>query len=139
MKYYKPNLISRSGRWFDTKESGSITASWSNASVSFLFSGSKLSFCAGKQTERKDKDNGGTQMLAIITGPTEEIALKNVEKWRTVDPEAGSEIVIFDETDGTLHERTFVEIVLIDWASTFELSALITDDVRIQFYGAMTN
>ena len=73
-------------------------------------------------------------MLAIITGPTEEIALKGVDKWRTVDPEVDSETVIFDETDGdTLHERTFVKIVLIDWASTFELRALITDDVRIKF------
>jgi len=69
-------------------------------------------------------------MIAIMVGPTREATLKSSLYWRTVDPEANSEVLIFDETTHPeIQEKTFVQIMLIDWASMFELGALIYDDV----------
>ena len=117
------------GRWIQSP-GGSLKASWASSSVSFLFSGTKLSFYTGPGTERKDKSNGGTPMIAIMIGPTKEATLKSPVYWRTVDPDANTEVLVLDET---IHpkpqERTFVQIMLIDWASTFELGAMIYDDV----------
>ncbi|KAF9530561.1 hypothetical protein CPB83DRAFT_167322 [Crepidotus variabilis] len=141
MKYFSPDKIPPSrwkGRWApSTSQNGttSMKTAWSSASASFLFSGRKLSLRAGASTERKDKDNGGTPMLAILTGLTERAALNrdpNLSTWRTVDPAPNTEIIIFDDSakgqDGVIHDKTFVKIVLIDWASIFDFGALITDD-----------
>lgn len=69
-------------------------------------------------------------MIAVITGAEEESALRNVSQWRTFDPAPGSEIHIIQE--GTehpkTHHKTFVRIVLIDWASKIELEAFIVDE-----------
>ncbi|KAF8958107.1 hypothetical protein BDZ97DRAFT_1668898 [Flammula alnicola] len=65
-------------------------------------------------------------MLAIITGPTEEAALRESSSWKTFDPEPGSEVVIFDGQAN--QENTFVRLAVIDWASKFELEALVVDD-----------
>ncbi|KAF8902597.1 hypothetical protein CPB84DRAFT_1775764 [Gymnopilus junonius] len=119
----------RLGRWLAGK-SGSLYASWSSASLSFLFTGSKLSLSIGSNTERKDKANGGTHMIAVLAGATEEAALLKPENWRTFDPEPSSLITFFD---GTLRqEKTYVRIMLIDWASTFELDAFIIDDKKLE-------
>ncbi|KAJ3492420.1 hypothetical protein NLJ89_g11245 [Agrocybe chaxingu] len=115
----------QSGRWEPT-ESGSVIASWASASISFLFTGSKLGFHAGPQTERKDKANGGIRMVAIIIGNARESALQDTASWRTLDPEPDSDVVIFDE--GARHDKTFVQIVLIDWASQLEIQYLYADD-----------
>ncbi|PPQ74394.1 hypothetical protein CVT26_000945 [Gymnopilus dilepis] len=115
----------RSGRWLEGP-SGSLYASWSSASLSFLFTGSKLDLSIGEQTERKDRLNGGTRMIAVITGATEDEALRKPESWKALDPEPSSMVSIFDGTK--LLEKKFVQITLIDWASTFELDALVTDD-----------
>lgn len=129
------SIANRSGRWSRTS-SGSLVASWSSASVSFLFSGSRLSFSVGQETERKDKINSGTPMIAVITGAEEESALRSLSDWKTFDPAPGSEIEIIQE--GTehpkMHERTFVRIVLIDWASKLELEAFIVDEVKFTTY-----
>ena len=118
-----------SGRWIKCP-GGSLKASWASSSISFLFSGTKLSFHTGPETERKDHSNGGTPMIVIMVGPTKEATLKNSAYWRTVDPEANSEILVLDETTHPEpQKKTFVQIMLIDWASTFELNALIYDDV----------
>jgi len=122
-----------SGRWIKSP-TGSLTASWSSSSVSFFFFGTKLSFQAGPGTGRQlGISNGGTPMVAIRVGPTEEATLKSSAYWRTVqDPEANSEVLILDETTHPhlqKQKKTFVQIILIDWISTFELSALIYDDV----------
>jgi len=125
------SIANQSGRWSRTP-SGSLVTSWSSASVSFLFSGSSLSFSIGQETERKDKNNGGTPMIAVITGAEEESALRNVSQWRTFDPVPGSEIHIIEEEakHPKTHQKTFVRIVLIDWASKIELEAFIVDEVR---------
>ncbi|KDR77293.1 hypothetical protein GALMADRAFT_246637 [Galerina marginata CBS 339.88] len=115
----------RSGRWLTTP-SGSLLASWSSASLSFLFTGEKLVLAVGGTTERKDKSNGGTPMIAILTGASEDAALGNTESWRSFDPDPNSEVVIFNK--GTRQEKTYVRIVLIDWASTFELEAFLVDE-----------
>ena len=117
-----------SGRWIKSP-GGSLSASWASSSISFLFSGTKLSFHTGPGTERK-VSNGGTPMIAIMVGPNKEATLKSSDYWRTVDPEANSEVLILDETTHPKpQKKTFVQIMLIDWASTFELDALIYDDV----------
>lgn len=117
-----------SGRWIKSP-GGSLKASWASSSVSFLFSGSKLSLYAGPGTQRQES-NGGTPMIAIIVGPSKEATLKNPAYWRTVDPEANSEVLILDNiTHPEPQKKTFVQIMLIDWASTFELGALVYDDV----------
>ena len=71
-------------------------------------------------------------MIAVITGEEEESALRNASQWRTFDPAPGSEIHIIQE--GTehpkTHQKTFVRIVLIDWASKIELETFIVDEVR---------
>jgi len=121
------SITNRSGRWSRTP-SGSLVASWSSASLSFLFSGSRLSFSVGQETERKDKSNGGTPMIAVITGVEEESAVRSVSDWRTFDPAPGSEIDIIQEE--TEHQKTFIRIILIDWASKIELEAFIVDEAR---------
>jgi len=70
-------------------------------------------------------------MIAVITGAEEESALCSPSNWRTFDPAPGSEIVIIEEATGNTkpHEKTFVKIVHIDWASKLELEAFISDDV----------
>ena len=78
--------------------------------------------------------NGGTPMISIRVGPTEDAVLKSSAYWRTASPEANSEVLILDETTHpNLEKKTFVQIMLIDWISLFELSALIYDDVS-RFY-----
>ena len=107
-----------------------MIASWTSASVSFLFSGSKLSIAIGEATERKDKENGGTPMLAIITGENEEDALKDPTTWKTADAHPSRDLVIFDEeAGGNLYDKHFVRIILIDWASQVEITGLVTDEV----------
>ena len=120
-----------SGRWVKSPE-GSLRAAWSSSSVSFFFTGTRLSFQAGHRTGRQiDISNGGTPMISIRVGPTEDAVLKNPAYWRTADPEPNSEVPILDETThpNNIEKKTFVQIMLIDWASLFELSALICDDV----------
>ncbi|KAF8152922.1 SGNH hydrolase-type esterase domain-containing protein [Crassisporium funariophilum] len=64
-----------------------------------------------------------------MTGATEEATLKDPKAWRTLDVEGDSEVVILDETTPLAqHKKTFVRLMLIDWASTFELAALSIDD-----------
>jgi hypothetical protein len=119
-----------SGRWVKSLE-GSLRAAWSSSSVSFFFTGTRLSFQAGHRTGRQpDMSNGGTPMISIRVGPTEDAVLKSPAYWRTADPEPNSEVLILDETTHpNLEKKTFVQIMLIDWSSLFELSALIYDDV----------
>lgn len=124
------SIAGQSGRWSKTA-SGSLVASWASASVAFLFSGSRLSVSFGQETDRIDKNNGGTPMIAVITGSEQESALSSPSNWRTFDPTPGSEIAIIEEAAGTTkpHKKTFVKIVLIDWASKLELEAFILDEV----------
>ena len=119
-----------SGRWVESPE-GSLRAAWSSSSVSFFFNGTRLSFQAGLRTGRQvDMSNGGTPMISIRVGPTENAVLKSPEYWRTANPEPNSEVLVFDETKHpNLEKKRFVQIMLIDWVSLFELSALIYDDV----------
>ena len=119
-----------SGRWVKSPE-GSLRATWSSASVSFFFTGTRLSFQAGPRTCRQlDMSNGGTPMISIRVGPTEDAVLKNPAYWRTAVPEPNTEVLILDEaTHPNLEKKTFVQVMLIDWISLFELSALIYDDV----------
>ena len=119
-----------SGRWVKSPE-GSLRAAWSGSSVSFFFTGTRLSFQAGPRTDRRlDMSNGGTPMISIRVGPTEDAVLKSPAYWRTVNPEPNSEVLILDETTHpNLEKKTFVQIMLIDWISLFEVSALIYDDV----------
>ena len=120
-----------SGRWVDSPE-GSLRAAWSSSSVSFFFTGTRLSLQAGLRTGRGqvDMSNGGTPMISIRVGPTEDAVLKSPVYWRTANPEPNSEVLIFDDTKHpNLEKKRFVQIMLIDWSSLFELSALIYDDV----------
>lgn len=69
-------------------------------------------------------------MISIRVGPTEDAVLKNPAYWRTAVPEPNTEVLILDEaTHPNLEKKTFVQVMLIDWISLFELSALIYDDV----------
>jgi hypothetical protein len=122
-----------SGRWVESPE-GSLRAAWSSSSVSFFFTGTRLSFQAGPRTGRQldmsIMSNGGTPMISIRVGPTEDAVLKSPAYWRTANPEPNSEVLILDETTHpNLEKKTFVQIMLIDWISIFELSTLIYDDV----------
>jgi len=68
-------------------------------------------------------------MISIRVGPTEDAVLKSSAYWRTAVPEPNSEVLILDETTHpNLEKKTFVQIMLIDWISLFDLSALIYDD-----------
>lgn len=135
------------GRWFPGGQTGSMKATWTSASISFFFTGTHLSFQVGNLTQRKDKDNGGTPMLAVLTGPTKKDVLgkhPTKSRWRSVDPQPGSAVVIFGE--GTEDQqaaseaefKTFVRIVMIDWASIFELCNFMTSDVRVLYTGLRT-
>ncbi|KAF4612861.1 hypothetical protein D9613_011150 [Agrocybe pediades] len=117
----------RRGRWLSSPTE-SLSTSWSSSCLEFFYTGSKLTLCVGQNTERKDKNNGGTPMLAIQTGSTAQVASQDPTTWKTFDPQPGSDILIFDQVSHLRHTQIFVRIVMIDWASNFEVDAIVLDE-----------
>ena len=94
-----------SGRWVKSPEWSLRAASWwSISSVSFFFTGTRLSFQAGPRTGRQlelldmANSNGGTPVISIRVSSTEDAVLKSSAYWRTANPEPNSEVLILDET-----------------------------------------
>jgi len=123
-KTLKPvDCIATGTRWLLGPE-GSFNASWAGQSLAFMFTGSLLKLKVGSNTMRKDPDNGRTPMIAISTAA----AYNATNLWDapTFDPCAGDELTVVDSKESI---KTVVQLMLIDWASAFELEALITDSV----------
>ncbi|KAF8323688.1 hypothetical protein DL93DRAFT_2151027 [Clavulina sp. PMI_390] len=112
-----------SSRW-EPLENGGIVASWAGQSIAFNFSGSSLSLKIGGATERREKTSGKTPMIAISFPPHSESPLipADVKDMRTFDPTAGEVISLIQNKAGT---ETTIRLILIDWASTFELEAIV--------------
>ncbi|KAJ6515651.1 hypothetical protein C8R45DRAFT_214896 [Mycena sanguinolenta] len=116
-------LFKRSGRWFVAPSSaaGSISASWAGASITFLFKGTILQLQTGPSTERRDRFNGGTPLIACSiespSGTTTE----------TYNPDGSQLITLFESvlTDD-LNQPRIICVTLIDWASIFEVEAFLT-------------
>lgn len=117
--------IMLSGRWVRGLN-GSLSASWASSSLSFVFSGTILEILPGALTERKDQWNGGIPMIAIWTGKDENSITSNQPPWKVCDVEAGSGVILV-QTMAT--SETYVRIMMIDWASVFEIGALLVDEV----------
>ncbi|KAG6860151.1 hypothetical protein C0995_015074 [Termitomyces sp. Mi166 len=121
--------IERSGRW-QASNTGSLIASWCGASLKFLHTGRSLSIKTGPLTERKDRFNGGTPMVACIISQDSEddkIAFYDFE------PSQTKQLFVARSEDEIGKQRT-VELTLIDWASVLEIEAFIipsTDDIRL--------
>ncbi|KAG6910398.1 hypothetical protein DXG01_010753 [Tephrocybe rancida] len=112
--------IERSGRWH-TSKTGSLIASWCGASLKFLHTGQSLSIKVGPLTERKDRFNGGTPMLACVISQSskdDEVVLLDFEPSQTLELFAAK-----TEEDASKHR--VVELTLIDWASILEIEAFI--------------
>ena len=134
MSELKPThpFIERSGRWsrspFDT-----LTASWCSASIRFLFSGRLLRIRPGKNTERKDPENGGTPMLVWTITP------EGTDSSEPLVVESGDahpfrEITLIEDGHVTLVDRPcFVQITLVDWASVFEVEAIVVESVSLNY------
>ncbi|KAF8574097.1 hypothetical protein K439DRAFT_1642445 [Ramaria rubella] len=131
----KIQVFQCSGRW-EATSSGSLVSSWCGASIRFLYCGQALCIRAGSLTERKDKYNGGTPMLACTVsndlGEGDTVTY-DIEALQTIPLYTG-ELGPNMPEDGTTHNRPrTIELVMIDWASVFELEAIITtcaEDIR---------
>ena len=122
-------LIERSGRWSQSS-SATLTASWCSASLRFLFSGSSLYIRPGKRTERKDRWNGGIPMLVWTITPEDSRDSEPLVVG-TADAEPLKEIVFVEKGHvPLLADRVcYVQIMLVDWASVFEIEAIFVDSV----------
>ncbi|KAG6910396.1 hypothetical protein DXG01_010751 [Tephrocybe rancida] len=112
--------IERSGRWH-TSKTGSLIASWCGASLKFLHTGQSLSIKVGPLTERKDRFNGGTPMLACVISQSskdEEVMLLDFEPSQTLE-------LFVAKTEEDASKQRVVELTLIDWASILEIEAFI--------------
>ncbi|KAF5378816.1 hypothetical protein D9615_007015 [Tricholomella constricta] len=122
------HALQRAGQWQATS-SGSLVAYWSGASLKFLYTGRALSILTGPLTERKDRFNGGTPMLAcVISGHTKE----NVTTLYDAGPLQIIQLYTL-ETESQADNALTIELTLIDWASVFELEAILTiskEDIR---------
>jgi len=124
-----PDLIYE-GRWSPkahTKPEQSVTeqpvtlaAQWASSSVSLLFTGNSLKIKCGEDTARIDKDNGDTRTLLWTI---------DNEASEPVEAQAGETITIYE---GVPKEAPcLVKIILVDWASVFNLSEILVESVRI--------
>lgn len=117
--------IALSGRWIHGLE-GSLSTSWASSSLSFVFSGTTLEILPGASTERKDRWNGGTPMIAIWVGRDESSIASHQPPWKVSDVEAGTSVAL---VQNVAMAETYVRVMMIDWASVFELEALLVDEV----------
>lgn len=130
----RQDLFRHSGRWSETS-SGSLLASWSGASISFACLSSRITSVhirTGRQTERKDSDNGGTKMLAWTISPSS----TGKQLTRTCDAaETTSGTITLLDTQylsALAEDETVltITVTMIDWASALELEAILFDTVR---------
>lgn len=128
----------RLGRWSEpSQESASLITYWSGASVSFHFFGTFLGLQTGPRTERKDRFNGGTPMIACSIS----VSSQGSGEERTTTHECGpsQEVTLIDGIPQELPVK--VTITLIDWASVFELQSIMVDSVSrslILLYSSVT-
>jgi hypothetical protein len=120
--------IGISGRWIPCPD-GPLSTSWAGSSISFIFFGESLSIISGRSTERKDRFNGGSPMIALSVGPDEMSIIENQSLTTVCDLEAGDCFTLVHNEAGVM-ERLYVRIILVDWATSFELEALVMDEVR---------
>lgn len=116
------SILQRAGRW-NVIPSGSMVTYWSGASLRFTYTGRAVSIRVGPLTERKDRSNGSTPMLAcVISGDGHE------ESITVHDPEPSTLVRLYaSESNGTC----IIELMMIDWASVFELEAIVTASVPL--------
>ncbi|KAF8608351.1 hypothetical protein BDV93DRAFT_247813 [Ceratobasidium sp. AG-I] len=115
--------ITLSGRWIRGLQ-GSLSTFWASSSLSFVFTGTTLEILPGISTERKDRWNGGTPMIAIWVGKNENSIASHQPPWKVCDVEAGAGVTLVQTM--TVAE-TYVRIMMIDWSSVFELGSLLVD------------
>lgn len=129
------SVFSYSGRWIRSPTS-SMTATWCGASVSFILSDNYLAIRVGAQTERKDKDNGGTAMLACTISNT-----SGKHETQTYEVSSSHELVLLRDTDQVQSggATKVVQLTMIDWASVFELEKVIVSSVCFMFLSERFN
>ncbi|CCM05791.1 uncharacterized protein FIBRA_08024 [Fibroporia radiculosa] len=109
-----------SSRWKKTSE-GSLLSAWSGSSIRFIYSGSALELKFGSRTERKDRWNGGTQMLECSVIPTTSRSSDlRREQIRRFDAELG-----FVFSLPLIGEKCTVCVTHIDWASVVEVESFL--------------
>ncbi|KAG6809514.1 hypothetical protein H0H92_015960 [Tricholoma furcatifolium] len=115
-------FILRSGRW-EISGDDTLIAAWCGSSLRFSHTGQSLSIKAGALTERKDRFNGGTPMIACVisyAGSTEEqTMLYDLKPLQTVQ-------LFTAQSDDEAKAYRTVELTLIDWASILEIETFIT-------------
>ncbi|CEL52650.1 hypothetical protein RSOLAG1IB_05855 [Rhizoctonia solani AG-1 IB] len=115
------------GRWVCDYEARSLMTAWAGSSISFIFSGTNLKLVCGERTERKDKWNGGVPMLAVSMIPDSASVPRSQYKWTMLDPQSGSTLHLIEKEEATPSE-ILVKVMMVDWASQFELKCLLTNE-----------
>ncbi|CAE6393493.1 unnamed protein product [Rhizoctonia solani] len=116
------------GRWVCDNESQSIITAWAGSSISFVFSGTNLKLICGENTERRDKWNGGVPMLAVSMIPnTAPVSAPQCHKWTMLDPQPGATLHLVENENKTPSE-ILVKLLMVDWASLFELKCLLINE-----------
>ncbi|KAG5654544.1 hypothetical protein H0H81_000069 [Sphagnurus paluster] len=115
----------RSGRWQATP-SGSLVAYWCGASLKFRYTGRELTIRTGVLTERKDRLNGGTPMFSVCISGACTDSDEPIVRMHDAGPSEMIQVYCAAETDEIAAHEVTIEITLIDWASVFELDAILT-------------
>ncbi|KAJ7438314.1 SGNH hydrolase-type esterase domain-containing protein [Mycena galericulata] len=120
----EPARLTLSSRW-EYSDNGAVWSGWASSSIKFLLTSplSSLFLKIGSKTERKNRWNGGTPMIAVsVTHPAalgtdSDAPSTRIVRNKTFDAVPGTIVQLWDDEIADC----LVEIVLIDWASMLEI------------------
>ncbi|KAJ7434508.1 SGNH hydrolase-type esterase domain-containing protein [Mycena galericulata] len=123
----EPARLTLSSRW-EYSDNGAVWSGWASSSIKFLLTSPLSSLCLkiGSKTERKDRWNGGTPMIAVsVTHPAalgthSDAPSTRIVRTKTFDAVPKTLVQLWDDKIADC----LVEIVLIDWASILEIDGL---------------
>jgi len=140
-----PNLpqFRRSGRWTQT-DSGSLTASWASASISFvLTSSSNLSIRLGPRTSHKYTFvRNSTTLVCTISDATgshdhhdqHHISIPTSPQVLSFPDVKPGLLSLFDRLEVEDGHQKLIEIALVDWSSVVEVVSIVIDSVGLPFH-----
>jgi len=136
-----PNLpqFRRSGRWTQT-DSGSLTASWASASISFvLTSSSNLSIRLGPRTSHKYTFvRNSTTLVCTVSDATgshdhhdqHHISIPTSPQVLSFPDVKPGLLSLFDRLEVEDGHQKLIEIALVDWSSVVEVVSIVIDSLE---------
>ena len=136
-----PNLpqFRRSGRWTQT-DSGSLIASWTSASISFVLASSSLSIRLGPRTSHKYTFGGNsTTLVCTVSDATgshdhhnqHHLSLPTSPQVLSFSNVKPGLLSLFDRLEFEDGQQKLIEIALVDWSSVVEMVSVVVDSVCI--------